>query len=76
MTGTELWWGEIGVPFSVLNQFNADPSTAGSVYRTNMFRVDKPRGEDIEYSCWNCDHSTPGTPCFHRPTAFGYAYLV
>ena len=40
----------------------------------NFFRIDTPAGQQKEYSCFECDNTSPA--CFHMPTYFRTLWLV
>lgn len=60
-----LWRAELGLPWRSL----AADSTSVE-WRLNVYRVDRPRGGDAEYSAWSPTRVTPAD--FHRPARFGY----
>jgi hypothetical protein len=63
------WCAELAVPFSSLT---ASPPQAGSTWRANFYRIDRPPGVERELSAW----SPPGRPNFHTPERFGFVEFV
>lgn len=45
------------------------PGPLPRVWRANMFRIERPRGGDSEFSCWVPTFVDP--PDFHKPAHFG-----
>ncbi|MDB6153604.1 MAG: hypothetical protein JWL90_2057 [Chthoniobacteraceae bacterium] len=58
------WNLEVSIPFGSLT---AEPPTAGTRWRMNFCRIDRPLGRDRELSAW----SPPGRGSFHTPERFG-----
>jgi hypothetical protein len=44
------------------------------VWRGNLYRIDRPRGGEPEFSCWSPTLVSP--PEFHRPSRFGVLDLL
>lgn len=59
------WTVEMALPFDSLGP--AQPA-AGSIWRANFFRIDRPENSELELSAW----SPPGRPLFHVPEKFGF----
>jgi hypothetical protein len=62
------WRAELAIPWSDLCA-GAPPR----VWRANLFRIERPRDADPEFSCWSPTLSDP--PDFHRPAFFGRLLL-
>lgn len=45
-----------------------------SVWRANLFRIERPRNGEPEFSCWSPTLTTPAD--FHKPSRFGYLTLA
>ncbi len=45
-----------------------------SVWRINLFRIERPRDGEPEFSCWSPTFTTPAD--FHKPSRFGYLNLA
>lgn len=45
-----------------------------SVWRANLFRIERPRDGEPEFSCWSPTFTTPAD--FHKPSRFGYLMLA
>ncbi len=63
------WWAEIIVPWSSLSTETTPPS----VWRANLCRIERPRGEEPEFSCWSPTLTDPAD--FHKPAYFGFLDL-
>ena len=63
------WWAVLGIPLQELCGCSPLPT----VWRANFYRIERPHGEEAEYSCW----SPVDTPVadFHRPARFGQLLL-
>jgi hypothetical protein len=59
------WIAALAIPFAALVPA---PPAAGSVWRANFFRIDRPPGAPRELSAW----SPTGRNTFHEPGRFGY----
>jgi len=52
-------------------------ATAGnlpSTWRANFYRIERPRGQEAEFSCWSPTMSDPAD--YHRPAYFGHLVLA
>lgn len=63
------WTVEMAVPFRNLVP---SPPAAGSVWRANFFRIDRPENSEWELSAW----SPTGLPLFHVQEKFGHLEFV
>lgn len=45
-----------------------------SVWRANLFRIERPHNGEPEFSCWSPTFTTPAD--FHKPSRFGYLMLA
>jgi hypothetical protein len=64
-----LWRAEIAVPWSTL-ALDAAPTDA---WRTNFYRVERPRDGSAEFTAWSPTGAAP--PDFHKPASFGLLVL-
>jgi hypothetical protein len=62
------WRVELTIPWRDLCR-GVPPRT----WRANVFRIERPRDGDDEYSCWSPTFSDP--PDFHKPASFGRLVL-
>ena len=63
------WSAELAIPFRSLV---AEPPVAGSCWRVNFCRIDRPPGVERELSAW----SPTGRGNFHTPEKFGVLEFV
>jgi len=63
------WCAELAIPFRSLI---AGPPRAGTRWRANFCRIDRPPGVERELSAW----SPPGRASFHTPERFGWVEFV
>eukprot|EP01105_Mastigella_eilhardi_P003711 TRINITY_DN1484_c0_g1_i1.p3 TRINITY_DN1484_c0_g1~~TRINITY_DN1484_c0_g1_i1.p3 ORF type:complete len:226 (-),score=64.89 TRINITY_DN1484_c0_g1_i1:2639-3316(-) len=61
------WGANLFVPFSLFDHY-------GKNWQGNFFRIDTPKGQSKEYSCWSPTMASPA--CFHRPKYFGSLVLA
>ncbi|MEM1203078.1 MAG: carbohydrate-binding family 9-like protein [Acidobacteriota bacterium] len=66
--GRESWWAEIEIPLAELVD-----GPIPSLWRANVYRVERPRDAPPEFSCWSPTLTDPAD--FHRPERFGVLYL-
>lgn len=59
-----LPWQSIGAPSNALPE----------KWRANFYRIERPRGQAPEFSCWSPTMSDPAD--YHRPVYFGYMMLA
>ena len=59
------WWAEIEVPWRSL----APEGPLPRVWRANFYRIERPLGGEVEFSCWSPTLTDP--PDFHQPARFG-----
>lgn len=45
-----------------------------SLWRANLFRIERPRNGAPEFSCWSPTFTSPAD--FHKPSCFGYLLLA
>lgn len=64
----QAWRADLVIPWTDLC---AGP--APRVWRANLFRIERPRDGDAEFSCWVPTLADP--PDFHRPAHFGRLIL-
>lgn len=65
-----LWYAYLVVPWASLGAGRELQRT----WRANFYRVERPRNDAPEYSCWSPTMSDP--PDYHRPAYFGYLSLA
>lgn len=58
------WTAELSIPF---RSITAEPPQAGTRWRANFFRIERPAGQPRELSAW----SPTGRANFHLPERFG-----
>ena len=58
------WRAELVLPWSAV--CDGPPP---QVWRSNFFRIERPRGKPAEFSCWSPTLCDP--PDFHKPQSFG-----
>ncbi len=63
------WWAEISVPWASIGAAGAP-----DVCRANLYRIERPRGEEPEFSCWSPTLTDPAD--FHRAGRFGTLRLA
>ena len=66
---TGIWRAEIALPWRDLDAVPLPP-----IWRANFFRIDRPRGEPPEFTCWSPTLTDP--PDFHMPARFGRLILA
>jgi len=59
------WRAELSIPFAALT---STPPSAGTQWRANFLRIDRPPGVERELSAW----SPTGRANFHTPERFGF----
>jgi hypothetical protein len=65
----EGWHAELSIPFTSLTP---EIPEAGSVWRVNFARIDRPRGRERELSAW----APTLLDTFHAPEKFGFLRFV
>ena len=63
--GAGGWSAWLSIPWSSLVGARPVPT----VWRANLCRIERPRGEPAEFSCWSPTETDPAD--FHRPARFG-----
>lgn len=72
--GDRNWWAALAVPWrGVLAALAHPPGELPRLWRANLYRIERPRGGDPEYTAWSPTLATP--PDFHRPPRFGTLVL-
>lgn len=66
--GEDGWQAELRLPLAA---FCVAPFP--TVWRANFYRIERPRGEPAEFTCWSPTHTDP--PDFHKPRSFGFLEL-
>lgn len=64
------WWGALAIPWAAI----ATDAKMPRFCRTNLFRIERPRGSSPEYSCWSPTMTEPAD--FHKPKYFGLLELL
>jgi hypothetical protein len=65
------WRAYIVVPW---RSIGATGTTLPPHWRANFYRIERPRGQAPEFSCWSPTMSEPAD--FHRPAYFGHLQLA
>jgi hypothetical protein len=63
---------EMAIPFDEFATSAHIPPEPGDCWYFNAYRIDRHKGESVEYSAW----SPTGAPDFHRPEKFGRLVFV
>ncbi len=63
------WWAELVIPWSSV----CPGPTPPAVWRANLYRIERPRDSEPEFSCWSPTFTQPAD--FHKPAFFGYLEL-
>jgi len=63
------WRAEMRLPWGELCH-----GSPPRIWRANLFRIERPRDGDHEFSCWSPTLTDP--PDFHKPAAFGRLVLA
>ncbi|MEM7116414.1 MAG: carbohydrate-binding family 9-like protein [Chloroflexota bacterium] len=64
------WWTAVLIiPWTAVAPLGSFPT----VWRANFYRIERPRGQEPEYSCWSPTYTEPAD--FHKPQHFGYLHL-
>lgn len=59
------WSAALAIPWAALTADGSVPN----ICRANLYRIERPRGGDDEYSCWSPTLTEPAD--FHKPARFG-----
>jgi hypothetical protein len=59
------WAAWLSIPWGSLVEQGPVPRE----WRANLYRIERPRGEPAEFSCWSPTETDPAD--FHRPARFG-----
>ena len=63
------WWATLLIPWRSLTTAPELPE----VWRVNFYRIERPKDEAAEFSCWSPVMTTVAD--FHRPAQFGVLFL-
>jgi hypothetical protein len=63
------WWAILIIPWMGLVPDGDLPAT----WRANFYRIERPRDEEPEFSCWSPTMTEPAD--FHKPAFFGTLHL-
>jgi Carbohydrate-binding family 9 len=63
------WWAALAVPWAAV----APDARPPELCRANFYRIERPRGDAPEYSCWSPTLTEPAD--FHKPQRFGLLVL-
>jgi hypothetical protein len=66
----EDWWAELAIPLPALVPAGELPRA----WRANFYRIERPRGDEAEFSCWSPTLTSPAD--FHQPARFGRLELA
>lgn len=62
------WGATLRIPLAPLSD-----GPPPRIWRANVYRIERPRGEPAEFSCWSPTHTDPAD--FHKPERFGFLEL-
>lgn len=65
----QRWQAILGIPLCPLSS-----ATPPEQWRANFYRIERPRGESEEFSCWSPTRTEPAD--FHKPERFGWLHLA
>lgn len=65
------WRAYMVVPWQSIG---AERGNLPSQWRANFYRIERPRGQEPEFSCWSPTMSEPAD--YHRPAYFGHLRLA
>jgi Carbohydrate-binding family 9 len=63
------WWAALGIPWAAIGS----PGQPATIWRANLYRIERPRDAAPEFSCWSPTYTEPAD--FHKPSYFGTLYL-
>jgi hypothetical protein len=66
-----VWRAEMTIPWRSLLDGGEDPP---AIWRLNLFRIDRPRPGNAEFSAWSPTFVRPAD--FHRPDRFGFVTRI
>ncbi len=66
----DRWYAYLTVPWASIGA----PARLPRVWRANFYRIERPRHQPPEFSCWSPTLSDPAD--FHRPAYFGFLTLA
>ncbi len=64
------WWAVLVVPWAAI----APPGELPQIWRANLYRIERPRNDEPEFSCWSPTMTNPAD--FHKPARFGALILA
>lgn len=64
------WWAALAIPWVAV----AEDAHVPEICRANFYRIERPRNEAPEYSCWSPTLTEPAD--FHKPRRFGLLELA
>jgi hypothetical protein len=69
--GTERqdWWAILSIPWTAISP----PGELPRIWRANLYRIERPRDGEPEFSCWSPTLTRPAD--FHKPARFGFLEL-
>jgi hypothetical protein len=68
------WRAYLVVPWSSIGAKSGPNGVTPQNWRANFYRIERPRGEAPEFSCWSPTMSEPAD--YHRPAYFGHLRLA
>jgi hypothetical protein len=66
----ECWWAMLAIPWQAVKP----PGRLPTVWRANLYRIDRPRHGRPEFSAWSPTATEPVD--FHKPACFGALVLA
>ncbi len=63
------WQLEVAIPLKLFIDAPNVPPKDGDVWRINLYRIERPKGEKPEFSCWS--PVLGRRPNYHKPERFG-----
>lgn len=68
------WRAYLVVPWRSISAPASSEEALPQKWRANFYRIERPRGQAPEFSCWSPTMSNPAD--YHRPTYFGHLHLT
>jgi hypothetical protein len=68
------WRAYLVVPWTSIGADGTPGAALPQTWRANFYRIERPRGEDPEFSCWSPTMTDPAD--YHKPAYFGHLRLA